>query len=190
MIEPLCRNRNIVVLGSGPNFDASYKPVGLYIAANGAAALQDCHILCTTAHLFRDGVTGPEFETRRSLIARQFSSIWMDTKGSTLEDALSALRRHNVAWTTFHNCEPSMRKIIVRGVCGQDLWVSTGVFAVCLAVYSGAKTVRTNGISLQDGHTTGDDLPRMHIGEDRQCLNLLQDSFPGLILQESLCEQI
>ena len=95
-------------------------------------------------------------------------------------------------WVNVYDCSVNLRKLIVQGACGLDLWVSTGTFAICLAVYSGAKTVRTNGISLQDGHTgvSEDNATRMHIDEDRQCLNALQEIYSGLILQDSLASQL
>lgn len=201
-IEQCCVDRNVLVVGSGPNYDrdlcSQQASDSVSIVANQAAQLyhsatkREADVLCTTAHLYKQSLKDRnEFEIRQSLVARRFESIWLDTKNASFDEASWFLDQDLVHANKLNNCAPWTRASIVFNACGADLWVSTGVFAVCLALHSRATIVRTNGISLANGHAVGDDQPRMHVNEDRQCLQRLLDLHPDrLTLQDNLVNKL
>lgn len=174
MTEPICTGKTCLVAGSAPNFAMPKAPYDVCIVANGAA-LVDGDILVTTSHLFRDGCTNEEVSTRKSMAGRSFTSVWLDTKCGNGELASRVMQdRYGIAWKEIRFVDEASRMEIVRASCGQALWVSSGVWAVCLAVVSLARIVRVVGVSLSMGHYgESDNSPRHHVNEDRECLRLL-----------------
>lgn len=190
LTEDLCKSKTCLVVGSAPNFAMPKAPYDVYIVANGAAALVDGDILVTTSHLFRDGCTSQESSTRKSMAGRSFTSVWLDTKCGNGELAERVMQdRYNITWSEIKFVDESGRMEVVRSACGQALWVSSGVWAVCLAVVSSARIVCVAGVSLSHGHySRTDDCVRHHVNEDRECLRRLCSG--NIIVNDGLRRQL
>lgn len=175
LTETACSGKTCLVVGSAPNFAMPKAPYDVSIVANGAAALVDGDILVTTSYLFRDGCTSQEASTRKFMAGRSFASVWLDTKCGNGELASRVMQdRYNITWNEIRLVDEPSRMEISRSACGRAFWVSSGVWAVCLAVVSLASVVRIVGVSLSLGHYGEDDMsPRNHVNEDRECLRRL-----------------
>lgn len=183
-MEPRCTGRRCVVVGSAPGVRLpEHREGDCYVAANGAARVLHDHlrpvdVLCTTAYLFRlPPVTKAEEATINSLFAlSRVGSVWVDTTAGPAEAVVSALGRLGIQWDTAWGFNPpGTRERVVAGIVGSELRVSTGIFAACLAIASGASEVVLCGISLEPGHEgmPWDEAPRDHVTEDRQALAAL-----------------
>lgn len=190
LTEDLCKGRTCLVAGSAPNFAMPKSPYDVCIAANGAAALVDGDILVTTSHLFRNGCTGSEMLTRKSIAGRSFASVWLDTKCGNGELVSRVMQDiYGIAWNDIKFVDEASRMEVVRAACGKALWVSSGVWSVCLAAVSLARIVRVVGVSLSMGHHgESDSLPRHHINEDRECLRRL--SVGNVSIDDGLRQQL
>jgi len=150
------------------------------IGANGGAGLAGgVDILCTTAHLFRPRRTDQENATLRLLTELNFRSVWIDTKNGPAAAVENGLYLRRSSWMRMYSVPPAARDEVVHHACGEALWVSTGVWALCLALASGAASVITAGISLDQGHEgmPWDEAPRGHRTEDQECLRLLKGRY-------------
>jgi hypothetical protein len=180
----------VVVAGSAPCLDVPSVlsiPHDLLIAANGAAALLPTDILCTTSYLFRESCSPEELRTAESLAGLHFDIICLDGKSAPVDKAIRALVQLGITWERIDIIYDKDRSAVVAESCGKPLWVSTGVWAICLALVSRAASVRAVGISLGPGHVTGDTLPRQHVEADRECLQRLKERWTDkLILDQDL----
>ena len=178
LIEPLCHGRHVIVVGSAPGAVLPpYQDREVVIGANGGAAVarqlgRMVDVLVTTSHLFRRDASASEWFTQQSLSGLRVASMWVDIKNGPM------LSSFEVIGDRIQTVNPIQRSRIVRDACGSDLWVSTGLFAICLALVSGALSVEIAGISLHAGHAgqPRDRSPRHHVAEDSECLHL----FSGL----------
>jgi hypothetical protein len=188
LIEPLCKDSVCLVVGSAPNFRQPSIIPDVTIGANGGASLVESDILCTTSHLFRRACSDRERKTRDGLSSRYFHSVWLDAKCPPGAGALNSMASDGICHSRAHVVMPEDRSELVTRACGKSLWVSTGVWAICLAVVSDALVVTVTGISLGHGHfDENEDAPRFHTSEDRECLNLLMGTHGDSIhLEESL----
>jgi hypothetical protein len=173
--EDLCKGKTCLVVGSAPSFAMPKAPYDVCIVANGAAALVDGDVLVTTSHLFRDGCTELEMSTRERMANRHFASVWLDIKCGNADVASRAMQdRYGITWDSISFVDETRRVDVVRAACGKALWVSSGVWAACLAAVSLARIVRVVGVSLSMGHHgESDSSPRHHVNEDRECLRRL-----------------
>lgn len=190
LTESACAGKTCLVAGSAPNFAMPKAPYDVSIVANGAAEFVDGDILVTTSHLFRDGCTNEEASTRRSMSGRSFMSVWLDMKCGNGELAARVMQdRYDITWDRITFVDEPSRMEIVRSACGQALWVSSGVWAICLAAVSLARIVRVVGVSLSNGHYgSTDDCARHHVDEDRECLRRLCSG--NVIVNDVLWQQI
>lgn len=181
MIEPLCKGRRCLVVGSAPGV-ALPEPVAgeLVMGANGGAAIardagRTVDVLLTTAHLFRATPSPVEAATIESLRGLEFRSVWVDTRNGPGLRAAWGLNAIGSRGDRLVQVSPGDRSSVVLGAIGADIWVSTGVWAACLAMVSGALEVELAGVSLARGHEgmPDDTAPRDHVVEDAQALYLL-----------------
>lgn len=179
LTEPLCAGRRCVVVGSAPDLvlpDAMSHDV--VVAANGGAAIardagRVVHVFVTTSHLFRDGASEQEMTTRSMLRGLCVMTTWVDEKNGPWTGPQIGESGMSPGW--LRRVTPEARSLIVSAACGVDLWVSTGIFAACLAIASDAKEVILCGISMSRGHLgmPNDHSPRYHVFEDTACLTAL-----------------
>jgi hypothetical protein len=182
MIEPLCEGRDCVVVGSAPGPSFSFHdPRTIVIGANGGASLARKygmvpHVLVTTAHLFRESRSKQEQATYESLRGLCLHSVWVDEKNGPASTVSGKRFDLRLSYGRLRGVSPQDRADVVRRAVGESAWVSTGVWAICLAVVSGAKTVATYGISLGVGHAgmPWDRAPRDHVFEDEVTLRRLR----------------
>ena len=108
------------------------------------------------------------------------------------DKAIRAMMQMGIKWHKLIYVYDDDRQEVTNAACGKRLWVSTGVWGVCLALTSDAKSVHAVGISLGPGHVaTGDQLPRDHVNEDKECLRLLTERFADrLIIDPALRSQL
>lgn len=178
LTESQCKNARCVIFGSAPDIAMpDIESDDVIMCANGGARIAldlglSVNVLATTTHLYRDGkVAKSERETRRRIDGIQVGTLWVDTKShpTALVKVLGSIK-HDEAYEV----NDDGRSEIINAACGEPLWVSTGVFLVCLATISGASDVIAAGISLVDGHhkMPWDDR-RDHVDEDRRAMELL-----------------
>lgn len=178
LIEPLCRDHPCLVVGSAPCVIddlgrlASMSDDTVIIGANGGARIAydyfgRCDVLCTTSHLYQARLDHERI-TVGKLSNLILHSIYVDVKSGY--DGIQNLPiSHRIRFVT-----DRQRRKIVQQACDIDVWVSTGVFAVCLAKVSGADYTLTAGISFSDGHYgIEDNHPRMHVEADRRAMDVL-----------------
>lgn len=172
-VEPLCKGKHCVVVGSAPgvNMSAVSDLDAVVIAANGAAksiidSNRSVDVLCTTSHLFRDNLSTDEMASIESLRNINVKSLWVDTKNGDTPPSMSTITADNV-----YRVPPTLREHITSKVIGKPLWISTGVWAVCLALYSGASKVTTVGITGKC---------RDHSLQDSEALDIIQSRFPSV----------
>jgi hypothetical protein len=161
------------------------------LGANGAAAVVDADVLVTTSYLFRDEPSSRESATRNSLAYRQFHSIWLDTKCEPGFGAADLIASDGIGFTRLAALSNAERAKMVEHACGRDLWVSTGVWAICIAAVSNAARINVTGVSLSNGHYGEDDnSERHHVNEDRECLRLLTARHSKIHLEPELVAQL
>jgi len=193
MLEALCTGARCLVVGSAPEMQFPKTEWDVVLAANGGVSVARLHgvnvdVLVTTAYLCREsGHSQPEFMALRSWRRRSFHSVWADVTEAPVTNVLSQLEKLHVGYGSICEVTKAVREDIVQRASGLALgWspdpskrISTGVFAACLAVASGAKSVDLVGISLTSGHAIvagGGDSPRHHIPADKLCLEKLRAS--------------
>jgi hypothetical protein len=152
------------------------------MGANGGAALayqagREVDVLLTTAFLFRSDATRQEVQTRESLRGLRVESVWVDEKCGTAAQVARELRQLGVGYKRIRGVPSHNRNAITWEVITELTfpWVSTGVWAACLALASGASSVELVGVSLDGGHSgmEWDRAPRYHANEDAACLRAL-----------------
>lgn len=170
------------VIGSAPDAKIpALNPGDTVVVANGGAALAvamgiPVDVLATTSYLLTARDTSESaaltLDSMRGMVAR---ALWVDTKCGPVSAA--DLDRCDVRYyDELRRVSPDLRSRIVRAAIGHDLWVSTGVFAACLAVASGASGVSIYGVSLSPGHAGQPEsigARRDHVHEDRAALRIL-----------------
>jgi hypothetical protein len=182
VIEPMLHGRPCLIVGSAPGVRVPAASAGVsqvVIGANAGAAVAQrqgrrVQLLATTSHLFRTaGASRSELHTRRRLKGMRFDVTWVDEKNGRWSHQSSGIEPGRI-----RRVSQRLRSHIVKTACGRELWVSTGVFAACLAVASGASSVELVGVSLMNGHhgMANDSDPRFHVAEDAACLRALSDS--------------
>jgi hypothetical protein len=179
-----------VIVGSAPG---AIEPDATFahhtIAANGGGALCaqwgiPVDYLCTTSHLFRNSASEAERLTA--------GSLWnLKVRSRVFVDVASypevTMRVHAaIRCRDFEIVDKTGREVVVRVAMGMartrpailDMTrVSTGVWAVCLAVASGSPRVLVTGIDPDSqGHCgiEADGPPRDHVAEDRAVLGALE----------------
>lgn len=183
-LETRCTGRRCIIVGSAPGVRLPEHQEGdCYVAANGGARIahdagRPVDVLCTTVYLFRPSpVTRAEEATIQSLFAlSRVGSVWIDTTAGPAENVIFGLGTLGIEWQTACALNPpETRERIVAGIVGSEFRVSTGVFAACLAIASGASEVVLCGISLGPGHggMPWDNARRDHVVEDRAALAVL-----------------
>jgi len=183
MTEPLCYRKRCLIVGSAPALEIPDLDYGCVIGANGGAAIAASHgldvdCLVTTSYLFRgEDISDPESRTIELLRGLTVQHIWVDTKSGPLEWATDALADLSVSWQEAYAVDADARNEVVRESSGKELWVSSGIWAACLALASGAAHVYLSGISLQNGHYgMTDSAIRNHVAQDRICLDIFRQS--------------
>ena len=182
LVEPICRGRRCIVVGSAPNLVMPTARISdVVIGANGGASLarRPVDVLATTSYLFRaNGSTRAERETKELMRGLNVVSIWVDEKTGPATPAIDQLKELGCTWRHLYRVSPKARESVVVAATGQahSHWVSTGVWAACLAVVSGATSVIVVGVSLAPGHIgmSWDRAPRHHADEDGITLYLLK----------------
>jgi len=157
LIEPLCKDRECLVVGSAPcvvddierlAYGAKLSSEMLVIGANGGAKIiynqiGRCDVLATTSHLFQQRLPH-ERDTVKQLEGLEFQSVWVDTKSGSCQLPFEV---------TPHYVSPGYRSRVIDIACGLTEWVSTGVWALCLAKVSGAARLLYAGIAPHiNGH--------------------------------------
>jgi hypothetical protein len=175
--EPLCEHRPCLVMGpSRDQSRVSMHPALVVIGANGGASIArnlgfTVDILCTTSHLFRSNSTEAEQATVNSMRGLRVRQLYMDTQCGYL----NRLDDYDILADLINTVPGGVRRTVVREACGGDLWVSTSVWAVCLALVSGAKSVTVRGVSLTD-----------RLDADAKCLYYLVERGAPLHLTDEL----
>ena len=134
-------DKHCIVFGSAPE-DENDIPVALLceedldyciIGANGGAAIArdmgfDVDILATTSHLFRENATPMERKTVKMIRGMYVEHVFVDEKNGALD-----LDLFPVSSVYMHHINEGQRESLVEEVTGKKLWVSTGLWALCLA---------------------------------------------------------
>lgn len=178
--ETRCQQRRCIIVGSALGVELpKQKPGDLIIAANGGAAVardtgRKVDVLVTTSHLFA-ATNRTDRTTLDMLKDLNVESMWVDTKNGSLTQMRVHAMAHNVEAKEYVDVNPFLRDKITTEAVGTSMWVSTGIWAACLAVVSRASHVQLCGISMRNGHRgmVWDSAPRFHLKEDRECLRLL-----------------
>ncbi len=170
IIKRLCKGNKCIVVGSAPNLKLPKQQDGdIIIGANGGAGIAKqsglkVSIFCTTKHLFRKSATKQEEESRKIVKGLSVSFTYLHSKN----DEKIQLSDFNISSETVYSINDEERLKLIESICGFPLRVSTGVFAVAIALLHGAKSVEMVGFSLDIGHFNmpWDKAIRDHIGED------------------------
>lgn len=194
MIEPLCAGKRVLIVGSAPDYQFPCRSeYDVVIGANGGAAiawrdLGGCDILCTTTHLFRAFPVSPaEKQTREDMRGLQVLSTWLDTKNGPFEsEPFDIAQMYLGALNEVPMRNRNLVVIMATGDTKYDTWVSTGVWAACLARNSGASQIHLSGISCKDGHAgmEFDDAERHHTDTDIRVVRSLSER-SNLVIHDS-----
>ena len=180
--ESLCKGKRCVVVGSGANaahqllialdqLSESLQPDMddvVFVGANGGgriahSIIHRCDVLCTTSHLFQQRLKS-ETATVAQLNGLDVRNIWVDVKAGQMDTSIADC----VKWQNFQSVDVDYREKVVYGASKlHDQWISTGVWAVCLALYSGATSCHIAGIELA---TRSDQL---HVEADTRVLSAM-----------------
>lgn len=152
LAEPICLGRRCLVVGSAPGTMLPKSGLDVVIGANGGAAIAraaglDVHILATTSHLFRDGLAAEEQATVDSLRDLSVEALWLDTKNAPAWEVAQRWPALGINANRVCAVPPALRERVATEAVGFSRWVSTGVWAACLALASGAESVAIAGIS-------------------------------------------
>ena len=181
----LCFDRPCLVMGSAPGIDVErWKDFeGTTIGANAGMGILwrklglSTHIAVTTSYLFRPGVSVQELATRDMMADTNCVTMWLDNRDDRLYRARDVMqRRLRIEWGRLQVLNGFDRDSVQFSALGYKSRISTGVWAVCLALAAGAREVYVDGVSLEPGHwgQEWDDQPRDHVAEDRQAIKDLQ----------------
>lgn len=178
--EQLCSRRRCIVVGSAPGVELPKREHhDIVIGANGGAAIaraagREVDLLVTTAHLF-NRTTKVDEAIAQSLEGLTVSSCWVDTKNGSLTQTRVRFMELELEAKAYVDVNSLIRNKVIYEAIGENLWVSTGVWAACLAVVSGASHVVLCGISMHNGHTgmNWDHGARHHKQEDASALRAL-----------------
>lgn len=181
LLDLYIKGQRCIVIGSAPGVRLPESlPMDVVLAANGGAAVAKArelpiHALLTTSYLFRDGATLPELATLERMRGVGTYSLVVDEQHGPSRPIVARFKDFGIAYQVLQPVPPDVRATICRDAIGSELRVSTGVFAACLAIASGASEVVLCGISLEPGHEgmPWDEAPRDHVSEDRQALAAL-----------------
>ncbi len=181
LTEPLCKDRDCLIVGSAPGVWFPPNTGQLVIGANGGAALArdagfDVGVLCTTSYLYRNDASDSDIRTREAMLGLQVISVWLDVKHDHWKDFVF-WNHSGISYSVFASVDPDYRENVISKACNDvPLWPSTGVWAACLAVVSGPRTITITGIGLSTGHEgmPNDNEPRYHVEEDRAVLEVLR----------------
>lgn len=176
-MEHLLTGKHCLIVGSSDEARIPHDFRGVIVAANGGvgvviAAGYQVDVLCTTSYLCRPFPSEYEFKSIRTWNNQIFPCAWIDTTDGSYSQFL--FRKDDYNFSTIRDVQVSKerRSLIVSSVCGQELgWnpdpykrISTGCFAVALALDSGATEVTITGISTESRH---------HINADIDFLRLI-----------------
>ncbi len=186
------KGKRCIVVGSAPGVRVPKKQDGdVVIAVNSGAVVaqksgRGVDVFCTTAALFNEK-DNRNMQIRAGI--QDFSVslayiYWYYGEKISLSD-------FGISAKTTHWISKSEREQIIKNVCGFALRVSSGLFAVCIAILSGAASVEMVGFSLTDyGHANlpSDSLEfRDHVAEDTAFLIALAHTPHADILK--LCKE-
>jgi hypothetical protein len=179
--EAACVGRRCVVVGSAPGVRLPAVEAGdMVMAANGGAGVakrqnRPVHALLTTAHLFRAEATRQELATLEAMRGVTVGSLWVDEQSGPAAHIGAKCRVLGIGYDVLQPVEPAARARVCRVAIGVERRISTGVWAACLALASGASSVVLCGISLDSGHDgmPWDTSPRDHVVEDGEALRFL-----------------
>ncbi len=182
LFEALCEGEHCLIVGSAPGVVIPDSDFGCVIGVNGGAAIArdkglQVDVLVTTSHLFRDQIrSATEQWTIDNMSNLKVDHVWADTKNGPLELVVKGCEENNISYLDIFEVTPKDRSKIILDAIGVDLWISSGIWAVCLALSSGSSSVKIAGISLINGHhgAKTDNAPRHHVTQDGQCLDILR----------------
>ncbi len=182
LFEALCEDEHCLIVGSAPGVTIPDSDFGCVIGVNGGAAIArdkglQVDVLVTTSHLFRGGDLPPiEQWTIDTMSNLQVDHVWADTKNGPLGLVEEGCDEHNISYLDLFEVTPEQRSEVIMDAIGVDLWISSGIWAVCLALSGGSASVKIAGISLINGHhgAKNDMTPRHHVLQDGQCLDILR----------------
>ena len=185
--EQMCNGKRCIVVGSAPGACLPKQQSGdVVMGANGGAAIarksgRDVDIFCTVASLFFDGISRKDRATLKSLGGVSSRVAYVHVQRQEPSPDLS---NFGIAVQNSHYLTKKQKLQIIESACGLPLRVSTGIFAVCLAVASKAACVEVAGFSFSDGHEgmPWDNARRDHIAEDDACLRGIQITNPDIKL--------
>lgn len=176
MREVLCRQRPCHVIGSAKGVEVpSVSPGMVVIGANGGASIARnaglrVDVLCTTSYLFRKGRSESEQCTVDSMRGLHVRALYLDVQCGYMP----GLDEFDIRADMTNIVPQACRRSVTESACGAPYWVSTGVWAVCLAAVSGARSITVRGVSLTQGHSNIPDkidtVHRDHVDADAACL--------------------
>ena len=181
-ILSLIAGRSCLVVGSSPTVgipDYLATDIDVVIGANGGAAIAHDHglkvdILATTSYLFRPLPTDQETYTVKSLGGLSPDYVLVDEQCGPLDNVRAAIWDRGIEHSNeIYGVGVPNREDVVYGATGGRWWVSTGVWAICLALSCNANRVMVTGISPGVSGHHGmelDTLSRQHNEADKACL--------------------
>ncbi len=190
LTEPACRGRKCLVVGSSPRVREDLighsgvdRAVIIGVNGGGRIALDmigRLDVLVTTSHLFQ-GRLPHERETVDSIKGIYAGALWVDEKSGRFDAGMSGLTYGRITridrisrdWVVFRSS--GFGSPVDRRADGDSIaplnWVSSGVWAICLAKLSGASDIKVAGISSQNGHYgIGGSHTRGHLDQDTRVM--------------------
>lgn len=186
------RNKECAIVGSSPDVIVPSN-INYIIGANGGAGIKGADILATTAYLFRGKVSKSEASTLDVLRGLKVHTIVVDTKDGKKEAVIDGCKKFNIRYQHIVSIGPTERNDIIFKASGLNLGkgpvynrVSTGVFAACLALISGAAYIVLCGISFHNGYSYNREMPqRQHVPADLACIKALVQRYEEKIFTTS-----
>lgn len=206
--EAGCQNNgnSWMILGSAPNPTIPYSAIGRskLVCVNASGFMGNKLQLPIPDVTIMSGYMAVppsnEIETATRNAIRNLKTkelVWID-RGCTFADAKARLGKLDYQYESVTVFTHEERAQIVKDVTGEDLAtqsrdrkISTGLFAVCFALYRGASEVIMSGISLSTGSYGYCQLPkaRKHVMPDQTAIaKLLDAQLPIKTAEKALSE--
>lgn len=178
LIVPELAGRRCIIVGSAPGLRLPHAKSGdIILGANSGAPIareqgRDVYGLLTTSYLFLHQNKAHDHITLASLAGLEVDTIWLDIRGGGEPRIRNALKNLHIQYRCLIEVEHAERRRLLSSCGAAPTWVSTGVWAACLALASDASEVIVAGVSLRRGYfdQPWDRARRWHMDEDRQCL--------------------
>lgn len=188
-------DRRCIVVGSAPRFVApDLRPEDLVVTVNGSGSqLSKLGVSAADVTLLNGTMFSPVLErmgfhditevskaTIGVLRNARTRHCFISTNSYSFSDSTKGLSEINFTSDHLHEMTGLHRAAIVGDVCGVELGfggleerVSTGVAAICLALWGGAGEVIFAGFSMEGGHCyIPSKTPRLHSIGDREFFRL------------------